>query len=1332
MSEDASNAEQEAAAAAAAAALVENTNNDEQETVRDPSRGQGLQPREDNVDDTLPPPRPTLEGGKEPAVKKSCDFDLRKLVRESDKFKWEIPQPLADHFLEHTRKHITDADMKLNLESLPVPSNVHGVPSMDANFKNILKKEGKNAAVDVDADWEVAQQRVQDVFGPLGKAWTTCALYKKEDLEEIDVYEIHDLIEMATLALAHAMQKMTWFRRVHALSGVGTIRNVKETLKEEKVQEILEADTSNDLVPMQFYEHLKATKGIRDAIQKHFKPPAEKKKGQSSTSTKSSDNNNTNRRMVSRKKEKPFSDFPSNRGGGYSNNDGYNNGYHNSNYNQKRFAGGRGGQGKSTNEPTHGQRALISRLAAFSQTGSSQSKIAIPNTGSKRPIGRENSKVLGQLENDYQRPSYSKHSQGLGNSTIGYPNTEKDSTLHPNEQAGGEGSRPGNREHADQGGNKGSDPKRGSIPKQFLCNPQERELSIPPYHQLERVEQLCPLPPFQNGRSEGREVPFEKRGLDVQNRSERRILRHSLRHTVTKTSAVSLERETLRVSMPSIWPGTSPKNLHKNDEGPNDASEKAGHTYSDLPRRYANNGILSGGGDQGKGYSLVPIVSPGLDNKHEKISPNPIPANGIFGSYCQQPNHELLSFQGKDPKIDFTVSRSTGKPSHDSQKPMFTDRKTLVHSGSSNSSSTKTPLSPTVMHKSPSSQNALRVIDMPVLGRNVGVKMVGRKPGSATGETHTSTSPRDDHLLRCSKDRGMGCSLPPWINGGSVVRIGKGIEHKHSGIISSRTSHKNIHQGSQTSLDTHENRQHRGSILHSQHGGDPKHAHVDNRKANLGLSSATQDHSYCRMDPLPLEHNSGLGIQKCVRLSRVETLPKNIPISVSTDGMARNRPIRIQDITSGEKLLQLESRSRLPSSGRISTRLEHSVPICISPILSNHTSTKTNGCTGRPKNDSHNTSMAITTMVSTSHVHVHSKPNTPALISKPITKSFQVNSPIVARLLSKAGGLASVRDRLEVAGVSGQATEIIVSSRREGTAQTYESAWKRWSVWCDRRGVDPIRCPINPILDYLAYLFHEGTPSKTIGTHRSAISAYHLPITVDSALTTTGRHPLVSALMSGINNLRPPQQRYSFTWDVELVLRLFRSWPLDLTPKQLTMKVTTLLALIGIPRGAELKLFDLNYMADYGDKYVFELVGTVKNVQGGEKPKPVEFHRHVEDTTLCPMSCIDRYISLTEPWRTQGNPSAFFLCHKSPHRPASKSTLARWIKDVLLLVDVDTKIFRAHSLRSASTSKALLKGLSVKEVVDHGRWSLESTWQRFYHKKVDSASKRYQDSILKL
>ena len=80
----------------------------------------------------------------------------------------------------------------------------------------------------------------------------------------------------------------------------------------------------------------------------------------------------------------------------------------------------------------------------------------------------------------------------------------------------------------------------------------------------------------------------------------------------------------------------------------------------------------------------------------------------------------------------------------------------------------------------------------------------------------------------------------------------------------------------------------------------------------------------------------------------------------------------------------------------------------------------------------------------------------------------------------------------------------------------------------------------------------------------------------------------------------------------------------------------------------------------------------------------------------------------------------------------SKATLARWIKETLFLAEVDTQVFQAHSLRGASTSKALLKGLSVKEVIDHGRWSLESTWQTFYHRRIDSAAKKFQEAILEL
>ena len=207
--------------------------------------------------------------------------------------------------------------------------------------------------------------------------------------------------------------------------------------------------------------------------------------------------------------------------------------------------------------------------------------------------------------------------------------------------------------------------------------------------------------------------------------------------------------------------------------------------------------------------------------------------------------------------------------------------------------------------------------------------------------------------------------------------------------------------------------------------------------------------------------------------------------------------------------------------------------------------------------------------------------------------------------------------------------------------------------------MDPFTCPVNYILDFLSGLFSSGTPYRTIGGHRSAISAYHAPFVIDLALIPAGRHPLVSALMSGVHNLRPLQAKYSFTWDIEVVLCLFKSWPLDLTPKQPTQKVTTLLALIGVPRGAELHLFDLNYMADHGDKLIFNLPGTVKNVKEGKKPIPLEFHTHREDTKLCPVNSINQYIKLTSHWRTEGLPSAFFLSFKKPHQPVCKSTLAR-------------------------------------------------------------------------
>jgi len=82
-----------------------------------------------------------------------------------------------------------------------------------------------------------------------------------------------------------------------------------------------------------------------------------------------------------------------------------------------------------------------------------------------------------------------------------------------------------------------------------------------------------------------------------------------------------------------------------------------------------------------------------------------------------------------------------------------------------------------------------------------------------------------------------------------------------------------------------------------------------------------------------------------------------------------------------------------------------------------------------------------------------------------------------------------------------------ISSQKQGTNANYESAWRRWSNWCDKQQVDPFSCDLTLILDYLAEFFESGLGFNGIASQRSTMSAYHDPIKG----TPVGQHPRVSA-----------------------------------------------------------------------------------------------------------------------------------------------------------------------------------------------------------------------------
>ena len=84
-----------------------------------------------------------------------------------------------------------------------------------------------------------------------------------------------------------------------------------------------------------------------------------------------------------------------------------------------------------------------------------------------------------------------------------------------------------------------------------------------------------------------------------------------------------------------------------------------------------------------------------------------------------------------------------------------------------------------------------------------------------------------------------------------------------------------------------------------------------------------------------------------------------------------------------------------------------------------------------------------------------------------------------------------VREQLASKGLSKEASSLIVQSRRAGTQSHYKSAWGQWASWCAQQQIDPVRCPLNQILEFLTSLFSKGLQYSTIGGYRSAISAFH-------------------------------------------------------------------------------------------------------------------------------------------------------------------------------------------------------------------------------------------------
>lgn len=302
--------------------------------------------------------------------------------------------------------------------------------------------------------------------------------------------------------------------------------------------------------------------------------------------------------------------------------------------------------------------------------------------------------------------------------------------------------------------------------------------------------------------------------------------------------------------------------------------------------------------------------------------------------------------------------------------------------------------------------------------------------------------------------------------------------------------------------------------------------------------------------------------------------------------------------------------------------------------------------------------------------------------------------------------------------VSEQVKKLFQSSYRSSTQKQYQQYFKKWSLYCGTREINPFfpSTPIESGLDFLASLQEAGASYSALNSARSMLSS----VILLSHSVTFGTHPLVKRLMKGSWNIRPSLPRYVVTWDISIVLNMLKSWDTSsLTLKMLTFKLVMLLALVTGQRVQTLSVLfiDHRFISD-DDSCTFFITDLLKTSKPGRHLSVLKFEPYVEEN-LCVYNTVKEYIKRTADLRIDPK---FFISYVKPHKPVSKDTLARWILTTMSMAKIDISKFKPHSTRSASVSKAKLLGIPIKDILKVGGWSSATCFKKHYDKIIENES----------
>ena len=836
---------------------------------------------------------------------------------------------------------------------------------------------------------------------------------------------------------------------------------------------------------------------------------------------------------------------------------------------------------------------------------------------------------------------------------------------------------------------------------------------------------VCKGRTFQDGGSTPTTRPYTSGGLDDKVRPKGCLSAGPYPSGTSKISSFSMEQQVVSVYMSPIWSLGSPQSIYKTPQTSGRGFEADGMSSNNLSGRYLDSSPGQGSVTSDHTISMPAVGVSGVVSEQQEIIVNTMPAAGVPGIPAVFPDSVDVSSSGeneKDPAGCYQ-NPSSGSSSAKRGSPVCGE---ISGTSSSFSHSSFTLQSPTVCNEfSPHRYSLTRGHGEEVrlhahdeCGRQSRPDVVEVPVNNLCGDLNPTAQSIGSHRVRCF-DQGLGSSIE-WTDSyrGSLVGSGGLSPHQLPGTFGGFSSNKSLWQRLEGHGSPGPDGQFHGSNVSQSERGYLFQTAMPTSLDCVGMVFGEKHHSTVRTPPRSVQSDSGHGIENSKGSMRLDAQSSNFPENCVSNGPTRSGPICFKIDQTASPFLQLEAGPRSGGHRCLSTELGSSSGIC-QPTLVSVTPLFNQGKSGVSENGPDNTIMEDSVMVPNSLGVTGGLPKDPTSTTRSNNDTFRSGVSDAPRS-PKSDRLAYLRESYASQGFSTEASDLLLASWRPKTNSNYGSSFARWASWCEQRGRDPTSGPVSDIVNFLAELFNKGYQYQSLNSYRSAISSTHERIDGFSV----GQHPAITRALKGVYHSRPPLPRYSSFWDVGLVVRYLKGLGKneDLSLRLLTLKTSMLMALTRPSRSVDLSNLDIQTRSFVANGVVFRPAKLSKQSRPSRPLADFVFPVFQEDETICPVTTLKAYEARTEQFRHTSSgefKSKLFLSWIGQHNPVTSSTMARWLRTCMAAAGIDISIFKPHSIRGASCSKAAGAGVTIKDILDAADWSSEGTFQRFYHRQED-------------